>query len=346
MSRLQNYLMLIGLIIGQILTAQTAGNSAFAFINMPSSAREMALGSNLLCGSKTDLGQLWNNPASRTSLMNNTLMGSYNRYVSDIQSGFFCYAGQLKHKRSFAIGLLYNDYGQFKGMDEAGIATGNFGAQDQCFFLSYKSKVGPKGHFGINTKYIYSIYEAFVSNGISTDLSYMYEDSSKKFNVTGFARNIGFQAIPYAGTERQALPFELAVNLSKQLAHLPFRYQIILHHLQQPDMRYTIMNTGQKDEFGKDKIATMSMGDNILRHINFAGELFLSKQLTLRMGYNHMRRKEMTQEQKRGAAGFSWGLGLHYKKMELAYGSASYFAGQNANQFSVLLKLSEFYKSK
>ena len=346
MSRLQNCLLLIGLIIGQILTAQTAGNSAFAFINMPSSAREMALGSNLLCGSKTDLGQLWNNPASRTSLMNNTLMGSYNRYVSDIQSGFFCYAGQLKHKRSFAIGLLYNDYGQFKGMDEAGMATGNFGAQDQCFFLSYKSKVGPKGHFGINAKYIYSIYEAFVSNGISTDLSYMYEDSSKKFNVTGFARNIGFQAIPYAGTERQALPFELAVNLSKQLAHLPFRYQIILHHLQQPDMRYTVINTGQKDEFGKDKIATMSMGDNILRHINFAGELFLSKQLTLRMGYNHMRRKEMTQEQKRGAAGFSWGLGLHYKKMELAYGSASYFAGQNANQFSVLLKLSEFYKSK
>ena len=55
-------------------------------------------------------------------------------------------------------------------------------------------------------------------------------------------------------------------------------------------MRYTVINIGQKDEFGKDKIATMSMGDNILRHINFAG--------------------------------------------------------QNANQFSVLLKLSEFYKSK
>ena len=346
MIRLQNCLIIIGVLIFQNTAAQSAGNSAFAFINMPSSAREMALGSNLVCGSNTDLGQLWNNPASRTSQMNNTLMGSYNRYVSDIKSGFFCYAGQIKHKRSFALGLLYNDYGQFKGMDETGIATGNFSAQDQCFFLSYKSKVGHKGHWGINTKYIYSIYEAFVSNGLSTDLSYMYEDTSKKFNVTGFARNIGFQTIPYAGTRRQNLPFELALNLSKQLAHLPFRYQIILHHLQEPDMRYTITNTGQKDEFGKDKVAKMTMGDNILRHINFAGELFLSKQLTFRMGYNHMRRKEMTQEQKRGAAGFSWGLGLNYKKMELAYGSASYFAGQNANQFSVLLKLSEFYKTK
>ena len=346
MTRIYNSLTILLVCITQNLFAQTSGSSAFAFMNMPSSGREMALGSNLLCGSKTDLGQLWNNPAARTSQMNNTLMGSYNRYLADIRSGFFCYAGQIKHRRSFAVGLIYNDYGQFKGMDEAGISTGSFAAQDQCFFLSYKAKTGRKGHFGVNAKYVYSIYEAFVSNGISTDVSYMYEDTSKKFNMTGFARNIGFQAIPYAGTERQSLPFELALNVSKQLAHLPFRYQIILHHLQQPDMRYTIMNTGQKDEFGNDKIAKMSMGDNILRHINFAGELFLSKQLTLRMGYNHMRRKEMTQEQKRGAAGFSWGLGLHYKKMELAYGSASYFAGQNANQFSVLLKLSEFYKTK
>lgn len=334
------------LLLNNSVNAQTAGSSVFAFMNMPSSARQMALGSNLVCGSTSDLGQLWNNPASRTLKMNKSFMGSYNRYIADISSGFFCYATQIKQKRLFALGLMYNDYGSFKGMDEAGISTGTFSAQDQCFFMSYKQNSGKKGHLGINLKYIYSIYESFVSNGLSSDISYSFVDSSKLFNITGFIRNIGFQAIPYAETQRQRLPLEMAINVSKQLAHLPMRYQFIFHNLQNPDMRYTLYNTGQKDEFGNNKIQKMTMGDNILRHIHFSNELFLSKQLTLRMGYNHMRRKEMSQEQRRGAAGFSWGIGLNYKKMELGYSSSCYFAGQNTNQFSVLLKLSEFYASK
>jgi hypothetical protein len=90
----------------------------------------------------------------------------------------------------------------------------------------------------------------------------------------------------------------------------------------------------------------MTMGDNILRHLTLGGEFNLSRNFVVRFGYNHMRRKEMTQDQKKGTTGFSWGLGFRISKFHISYGSAAYFPGHNSNQFSLLMNLGEFYKKK
>jgi hypothetical protein len=326
--------------------AQVAGTKAFAFLNMAPSARQVGLGSNFISSFDKDLSQAYNNPASLNELSHNHFIASYNNYISDIGSGYFAYARDYGKKGTFAAGVLYVDYGTFNGYTEAGIANGTFTAKDQCFHISYGRKVNDRIRLGANFKYIYSIYESFVSNGLSSDLSAMYSDSSGRLIVTAFARNIGFQAIPYSGTERQGLPMELAITISKKLEHLPFRYQLILNNLQRPDMRYTIEETNEKDENGNTKVKTMSMGDNILRHIALGGELNLSKNFVLRFGYNHNKRKEMNQEQKKGVSGFSWGLGFRVSKFHLSYGSAAYFPGYNINQFSLLFNLSDFYKVK
>jgi hypothetical protein len=111
-------------------------------------------------------------------------------------------------------------------------------------------------------------------------------------------------------------------------------------------MRYTITNTNEKDENGNVKVKTMTIGDNILRHVNIGGEFNLSKNFVLRFGYNHMRRREMGQEQKKGTTGFGWGIGFRISKFHISYGSSAYFPGQNSNQFSLLMNLSEFYRKK
>lgn len=236
------------------------------------------------------------------------------------------------------------DYGKFDGYTPSGISTGTFSVKDQCFGLSYGTKWSEKFRVGATLKYAYSIYESYVSNALSTDVSLMYTDTASQLSVTGFAKNFGFQAIPFGETRRQPLPFQAAITISKRLAHLPFRYHLTLNNLQKPDMRYTITQTGQKDENGKDLVKTMTMGDNILRHLVLGGELNLSKNFVIRFGYNHQRRKEMTQDQKRGTSGFSWGIGFKISKFQISYGSAAYFPTKNVNQFSVLLNLSEFYK--
>lgn len=335
------------LFLNQSMSAQVAGKNVFAFLNMPASARQVALGSNFISVLDRDISLAWNNPAALNKGMHNHAFASYNNYISDINAGYFSYARHFeKAGGTFALGILYLDYGNFNGYNEAGTPTGNFTAQDQCFHLSYGRELNEKFRLGASLKYQYSIYESFVSNGLSTDISAMYKDSSENLIITAFARNLGFQAIPYNGTERQGLPFELAVSISKKLEHLPFRYQLIFNNLQSPDMRYTITETGLKDENGNEKFKEMTLGDNILRHIAIGGELNLSKHFAFRFGYNHMRRKEMTQEQRRGPSGFSWGLGFRISKFHISYGSAAYFPGYNSNQFSLLFNLSEFYKQK
>ncbi len=326
------------------LHAQVAGTRSYAFLDLLVSSRQVALGNSFISTLDNDLSQAWSSPAALNAQMHNQAFGSYNNYIMDINGGYFAYARHYDKIGTFAVNVLYMDYGKFEGMTPSGLSTGTFTVQDQCFGLSYGKQWKEKYRIGATLKYAYSIYESYVSNGLLTDLSAMYIDTASQLSVTAFAKNLGFQAIPYGETKRQNLPFQLAVTISKRLAHLPFRYHLTFNNLQQPDMRYTITETGERDETGQTRVKKMTMGDNILRHIALGGELNLSKHFIVRFGYNHQRRKEMTQDQKRGTAGFSWGLGLKVKKFHLSYGSAAYFPGFNSNQFSLMLNLNEFYK--
>ncbi len=326
--------------------SQVAGKSTFAFMNLPVSSRQLAMGTNFISTSDNDVSMAWNNPAALNPRTHNHAFATYNNYVSDINFGYFAYGREFAKAGSLSAGIMFMDYGKFDGYTPSGLSTGTFKVQDQCFHISYGRSWKERFRYGASLKYIYSIYESYVSNGLSCDLSGMYMDTSKQLSVTAFARNIGFQAIPYGNTERQSLPFELALSISKKLAHLPLRYNIVFSNLQKPDMRYTIAHTDERDENGNERTKTMTMGDNILRHLSLGGELNLTKHFVLRFGYNHMRRKELTQEQKKGTAGFSWGLGFRINKFHISYGSAALFSGINSNQFSLLANLSDFYRKK
>jgi hypothetical protein len=327
--------------------AQIGGRGAYAFLNMPSNARTVALGSNFISSAQnSDVSLAWNNPSALNSNMHQSVAATYNNYVSDISSGYFSYGRHFKKIGTFSAGAMFFNYGKFNGYDASGVSTGSFSAKDQCFHVSYGNQYNSKFSYGGSIKYVYSVYEAFVSAGLSSDISGMYYDSANQLTMTGFIRNLGYQFIPYSGTERQNLATEAAISISKRLQHLPFTYHAIFHNLQRPDMRYSINNTGQKDEFGNDRVQEMTMGDNILRHITLGGELNFTKHFVLRFGYNHMRRRELGQEQRRGTTGFSWGIGFKAKKINFSYGSATYFPGINSNQFSVMLNLNDFYSKK
>jgi hypothetical protein len=81
-----------------------------------------------------------------------------------------------------------------------------------------------------------------------------------------------------------------------------------------------------------------------MRHMILGGELLLTKNFNIRFGYNHLRRKELTIEEKRGLVGFAWGFGLRVNRFHISYGSASFYVGQNTNHFSVTTNLNSFKK--
>jgi len=328
------------------MNAQIGGRGIFSFTNLPFNSKMQALGTNFISDLNSNDNSLsWNNPAMLNKNMDNALSFSYNNFINDIKFGTIAYAKSFKNIGTFNIGIMYLDYGKFDGYDAAGIATRNFTVKDQCLSLGWGKAINSKLNHGVNLKAIYSIYEAYVGNGIALDYSIQYHDTAKLYNISGFVRNLGYQLYTFGETNRQPLATEIAITLSKKLRHLPFTYYLTAHNLQTPDFRYTISETGQRDENGNNKVKKMTMGDNILRHLNFGGEFNLSKKLALRMGYNHNRRKEMFQEVRRGTTGFSWGLAIKLNKYHFAYSSSAYFPGQNQNQFSLLVNLNDFKKN-
>lgn len=333
------------LIYSGLAFSQVGGNGVFSFLNLPANAKNLALGSNFISDYQSkDNSLTWQNPAMLNAKMDNALSFSYNNYVSDIQFGSIAYAKDFKKFGTYNIGLMYMDYGKFEGYDPNGIKTQAFSVKDQCFYLGWSQSISPKFRQGVNLKYVYSIYEAFVSNGVALDYSLQYVDTSNKMNLTGFVRNIGFQAFAYGETKRDHLQTEVAITLSKRLKYLPFTYYLTAHNLQQPDMRYVISETGVKDENGDERVKKMTIGDNVLRHFNIAGEFQFGKRMALRFGYNHNKRKELTQDQRRGTSGFSWGIGMNLGKINFSYGSSAFMPGINQNQFSLLLNINDFSK--
>ena len=344
--KIKNCFVVLFLLFHIVVKAQVAGKGTYAFLNMFPSARSLSLGTNFVSAIDKDLSVGYQNPAALNEKMHNHAFASYNNYVADINTGYFGYARHYKKIGTFSANIFYLDYVKFDGYLPNGLATGSFTVKDQCFQVSYGNAYKEKLRYGANLKYVYSIYEQYVSNGFATDLSAIYTDTAKQLNITAFARNIGFQAISYGETGRQPLAFEMAIAFSKKLKYLPFRYNLVLNNLQKPDMRYEISNTKEKDENGNLKVKKMTLGDNVLRHLALGGEFNLSKHFVVRFGYNHQRRKEISPEQKRGTTGFSWGLGFRISKLNISYGSASLFPGFNSNQFSILCNLGEFYNSK
>ena len=87
--------------------------------------------------------------------------------------------------------------------------------------------------------------------------------------------------------------------------------------------------------------------DNLFRHLVFNGELFIGseEQVKLRLGYNHLRNKELTIENFRTLAGFSFGFGIKINRFYLDYGFGRYHVGGAANHFTISTNIREFTRN-
>jgi hypothetical protein len=243
----------------------------------------------------------------------------------------------------FSVGLMYMNYGTFDGYEPNGDATGTFKANEQALHLSYARQLAKKWRAGASAKLIYSNLESYVSSGLAADIGLSYVDSQKQLISTLNLVNAGVQVLTYRNTDPQPLATALNWSISKRLEHVPFRYNLVIHDLQLPDMRYEF-ETNETDEFGNKVMKKMTWGDNALRHINLGGELYIGKNINVQFGYNHQRRREMAPEIRRGTTGFSWGLGVNLGKVFVSYASSAYFPGFKSNMFTFRLDLTKFYR--
>ena len=201
--------------------------------------------------------------------------------------------------------------------------------------------------FGANVKLIYSHLETYQSVGIAVDLAGAYNNAEKQFTVTAILKNAGLQIVSYTGDEREPLPLEVSVGLSKRFKNIPLRLNIVVHNLQKPDITYEDPDaSGSTNIFGEEESNEIGIMDKIFRHFIFGAEIDIAKPLSIRFGYNHQIRQDTSLPSKKGLAGVSVGAGIHIKQFTIDYSYAKYHAVANINHLGITVSLNEFLGKK
>ncbi|PCJ66366.1 MAG: hypothetical protein COA58_06200 [Bacteroidetes bacterium] len=330
--------------------AQIGGTSAFTFALIENSARQAALGGVSIVNTDSDPAAGFQNPALINQSMHNSASLSYANHVADLNYGLASYSRSWDSTSSFLFSVGYYDYGTFTRTNEAGDILGEFTAGDYNFQVGYSKIYNDKITYGFNGKFLYSVYEAYVSTAGAIDVGVSYNDTANLLTAGVVMKNLGYQFIRYDdNSPREPLPFDIQASISKKLAHNPLRFTLTLYNLHIWNNSYANINSRNKEidlETGIVKNQELKFGEQAMRHVIFNTEFVFSKKFQIRAGYNHQRRAELGPENRRAMSGFSWGLGIGVKKLTLSYGSAGYFPGIASNYFSVSRDLSGFRKNK
>ncbi|RCS28458.1 penicillin-binding protein [Polaribacter sp. WD7] len=321
------------------LNAQVGGEEVYQFLNLATSARQIALGGEVLTLTDDVDQPIWN-PSVINEDIDNKLSVSYTNFLAGINIGSLSYAKTISRRfGTIHTSIQYLDFGKLIGADEQGNETGNFGANDLALSIGYAVNLPWTNlYFGSNIRVINSNIANFSSIGISTDLSILYNNPFKPFTITLVARNIGTQIQTFTNTQER-IPFRLALGGSYQLEHVPLKWYLTLNNLQQWDISVPNPSDQSTDLEGNVTQEEVGFVGNALRHFVVGAELFPKSAVNLRVGYNFRRAAELRLQNARTFSGVSFGFGIKMRRLKFNYAYSRFHSAVNASTFSLLLDL-------
>ncbi|MBL7817275.1 MAG: type IX secretion system protein PorQ [Saprospiraceae bacterium] len=333
------------------LSAQNGGRYTFAFLKQSPSARATGLNQSQIALKSDDLALAYNNPSLLNPLMHNGLDFNQNFLLGKIKSGLASYGYHVeKVKMTFQAGVQYINYGEFKEADEYGNQIGTFKANEYAVFVGAGRQLNERFSIGANLKFIQSRLETYTSTGLAVDLSGSYINPEKFFGASVVLKNIGAQLKTYYGEARSNLPYDLQIGISKKLPRAPFRFSVVAHDLLQWQLRYDNPLENETSLLGEEtntKSAFSLAMDNVFRHLNFGGEIVLGKteNFRARFGYSHQVRREMSLQNIRSLAGFSFGAGFKVSRFRIDYGIGRQHIAGGMNHLSISTNFGSFKRS-
>ncbi len=322
---------------------QNGGNSTFQFLNFSNSARVEAAGGYLLTIQDDDATLGVENPALLNPTMHGFLAMDYVNYFADSDYGFASYTWHKPNVGTFNGSLLYANYGKFDYADVNGERNGStFTANDLALSAAYGRQLDSNFSVGADLRLLASFLESYNAFGVSMDLGAAYQKKASGFGAAFMVKNAGVQLKSYTSNGREPLPLNIAMAVSKKLAHAPFRFSFTAHNLQQWDLVYfdpsqqqtTDPLTGESIE-----VKVPGFGKKLLYHTAFGGELLLSKNFHIRFGFNYKNRQDLKVGAKPGTAGMSWGLGFKVKKFHVSYGMGKYHLAGTSNHITISTRI-------
>ncbi len=340
-------LSLLGALLCFMANGQTGGSTSFGFLDLAYNARSLALGTDFISIKDHDLNLGVSNPSLINSEMHNRASFNQALLSGGINYGMVNYGRSLKDGWVGIGHLRYVDYGKMTRRDEFGNDQGVFKPMDMILGASAAKPFSPKLSVGVSLNLIYSQLASYSSLGAAIDFAGNYYDDEKEFLATLMVKNAGYQFKGYTKGKNDPLPLDLQFAVSKKLAHAPFRFSLLAHNLNRWDLTYVDPNAKPTiDALTGDTIPVPTAGliEKIGRHFTFQSEILVSKNLHLRAALDLQKRAEMKLAERPGASGFSFGVGLYFKKFSVDYGMGVVSRAGFQHMISLSTNLSEWRK--
>ncbi len=329
------------------VNAQTGGTTSFGFLDLAYNARSLALGTDFISIRDQDLNLGVGNPSLINEKMHNRASFNQALLAGGINYGMINYGRAFKESIVGVGHLRYVDYGKMTRRDEFGNDQGTFKPMDMILGASVAKPFSPRLNVGLTLNFIYSQLATFSSLGASIDFAGNYYNEEKGFLATVLVKNAGYQFKGYTKKTHDPLPLDLQFAVSKKLAHAPFRFSLLAHNLNRWDLSYNNPNAKPTiDALTGDTIPapTAGIAEKIGRHFTFQTEVLISKNIHFRTAIDLQKRQELKLAERPGASGFSFGVGLYFKKFTVDYGFGVVSRAGFQHMISLSTDLSEWRK--
>ncbi|HLU86914.1 MAG TPA: type IX secretion system protein PorQ [Taishania sp.] len=319
------FLLLVTLFWFQLF-GQIGGEHSFALLDLTYHARGNGLGGNFISAKDDDINMGISNPSLLNQTMHGGISVSNAFHAGKINYGMLSYGHSLGERHMIAASVRYVAYGKMDRTDKNGLEMGTFSPFEYVLGVGYGYQFNPRISVGANFNLIGSHLEAYSSYGMSLDLGGTYFSEDENFLVTALFKNVGFQFNAYS-VNRYKLPANFQLALSYKLSHAPFRFSLLMHHLNKWNLAYNDPNwVPTKDLLTGEIVPVKRPGffEQLAQHFSYQLEVLATKNIHFRLGFDYYTRKSMRLESKPGLSGFSAGFGLKFKKFGLDYGFTAY----------------------
>lgn len=308
------------------------GDEVFGFLRFPTSARANALGGHNIALIERDPSLIFHNPGLLGGELDGMVNLNYMNYISDINVGSALYTKAHKERGAWGIGASFINYGTIKGYLPENVPTGDFSANDVSMQGFYSYDLSDRWRGGVSLKFLYSSFDEYSSIGLGVDAGVSYYDEEKAFSF-GFAlKNVGAQLKAY-NDERNPLPWDIQLGITKKMNHAPIRLSLTAMYLNQWKFN-SIDDTPTADED--------NFFETLTKHFVIGIDFIPSENFWVGLGFNPKKNLDLKVQNGNKLGGFSAGAGVKIKMFDVGVSVAKYHPSALNLMFSISTTLADF----
>ena len=304
-------------------------------------ARSAALGGKVVADLKPDGHASSYNPVAVDSSAVGIIHTSYLNYYAAIQIGAIDAVVKAGEKHTIHVGARFASFGKFSGYDISGSPTGDFSGGDYVLQSGINWKLDSVWSIGITGWGGFRNLALENAGVIGIDAAVTGRWPSRKFAAGILLSSFGRQ---FAGTGSQpvgAMPVNFQIGITKGFKNAPFQLYLKAQNLEHWELAPEGVYADGIDPLTGEIIqnSTWEFGDQFMRHISAGVEISLGSGLAAQIGYDHRRRIEMVSMGRKGTNGFSMGVNLRIREMDIGLARNTYHFAGSSTHLSIAIAL-------